>query len=134
MQNEKTLEEYIYVKDSEIHGYGIFTSIDIEPEQKIMVIKGEVINEAECIKREEEGNVYIFFNGDDNYIDVENSGIIKYINHDCEYNCEVIDRDDSSLYLYSARKIMAGEELCIDYGYDEIYESCKCDSCDNKTT
>ncbi|HZW39018.1 MAG TPA: SET domain-containing protein [Ignavibacteriaceae bacterium] len=134
MQNEKTLEEYIYVKDSEIHGYGIFTSIDIEAERKILVIKGEVINEEECIRREEEGNVYIFYNGDDNYIDVEDSGAIKYINHNCDCNCEVIDRDDASLYLYSIKNIKAGEELCIDYGYEEIYDSCKCDNCDNKPT
>lgn len=123
------LEKDLFVKESGIHGLGIFASSDIKAEQEIMVIKGEVISETECIRREEdENNVYIFWNGD-NYIDVSNTEKIKYINHSCACNCEVQERDDQSLWLVASVDIKAGEELVIDYGYDEIYESCTCDVC-----
>lgn len=126
--DEKYLDDVIEVKYSGIHGYGIFTTRFIPQNQIIMAIRGETINVNECIRREEEGNVYIFWNGD-NYIDVSNSRKIKYINHHCDSNCTVIDGDSESLYLLSVRDIQPGEEITIDYGYDEIYESCNCSLC-----
>jgi hypothetical protein len=35
--------------------------------------------------------------------------------------------------LFASEDIQAGEELTIDYGYDEIYSYCSCNDCDNKT-
>jgi SET domain-containing protein len=125
---EKYFEDFLEAKESTIHGKGIFTTVDISEGSVVMVIAGEVISGDECERREELGNVYIFWNGD-TYIDVENTDKIKYINHKCDYNCEVGDRDESSLFLIAARDINAGEELTIDYGYDEIYELCKCSLC-----
>ncbi|MGE5458099.1 MAG: SET domain-containing protein [Methanococcaceae archaeon] len=129
-----TLEHLVEVKESDIHGKGIFAVADIPSGTPVMVIEGEVISEKECIRREEEeNNVYIFWNGD-SYIDTANTDVIKYINHNCDCNCEVLDRDDNSLLLSSIRDIKAGEEITIDYGYDEIYQSCNCNDCspDNK--
>jgi uncharacterized protein len=130
MESDITTEtEWIVVRPSGIHGMGLFASADIPEGTNIMIISGEVIDEEECIRREEaEGNVYIFWNGD-NYIDTNNTDKIKYINHDCDYNCEITDRNDHSLFLTAARHIKAGEELTIDYGYEEIYDYCSCNSC-----
>jgi SET domain-containing protein len=125
---QNSYEKYIVVKPSDIHGLGIFTSIDIPEGSLIMTIRGEVISEEECIKREEKGNVYIFWNGD-SYIDSINEKKIKFLNHKCDFNCDVIDGEDNNLWLVSYRDIKAGEELTIDYGYDEIYEYCKCELC-----
>lgn len=125
---QNSYEKYIIVKPSDIHGLGIFTSIDIPEGSLIMTIRGEVISEEECIKREEKGNVYIFWNGD-SYIDTINEKKIKFLNHKCDFNCDVIDGEDNNLWLVSYRDIKAGEELTIDYGYDEIYEYCKCELC-----
>jgi SET domain-containing protein len=125
---KKYFEEFLEAKESDIHGKGMFTTVDIPEGEIIMMISGEVISGDECERREELGNVYIFWNGD-TYIDVENTDKIKYINHKCDCNCEVGDRDESSLYLIAARNISAGEELTIDYGYEEIYEMCKCRLC-----
>jgi SET domain-containing protein len=120
----------ILVKQSEIHGYGIFAAIDIPAESIILKIKGEVISEEECILREErDNNVYIFWFDEKSYIDTVDSEKIKYINHNCSCNCEVIDGDDKSLLLITSTDITAGEELTIDYGYEEIYANCQCPKC-----
>jgi SET domain-containing protein len=122
----------IEVKSSGIHGYGLFAVENIAPGEMLFIIKGEVIDEDEAIRREEEEeNVYIFYNGD-TYIDTVKTEKIKYINHSCEPNCEVMDGDEASLKLVSARAIEEGEEITIDYGYDEIYEQCNCVVCTEK--
>ncbi len=127
-----TGEDKVIVKPSGIHGDGIFSTVDILEGVSIMVIRGEVISEAECERREnEDNNVYIFWNGD-NYIDVANTDKIKYINHNCDANCHVEDRDEESLWLVASRNVAAGEELTIDYGYDEIYDTCSCGFCDEE--
>jgi uncharacterized protein len=124
------LEKHVIVKKSGIHGRGLFTSIDIPVDTRIMVISGELISSEECVRREnEEANVYIFWLDDDSYIDTAMTKKIKYINHHCDFNCDILDRDESSLYLVAYRNIKKGEELTIDYGYEEIYESCNCDKC-----
>ena len=122
------LEKLLYVSDSGIHGAGLFTSVKISAGQNIMVIKGESISGDECERREEFGNVYIFWNGD-NYIDTSMTDKIRYINLNCRYNCDIIDRDEESLLLIAARDIDPDEELTIDYGYEEIYEVCQCEIC-----
>ncbi len=124
----ENFEKYVVVKSSPIHGMGIFTNVDIPEGSEILVIDGEVISEEECIRREEQGNVYIFWN-EDSYIDTTNTEKIKYINHNCDFNCDVLDGDGKTLRLVAYRNISAGEELTIDYGYEEIYKECRCSLC-----
>lgn len=128
-----SLNNSIIVKESNLHGKGIFTEIDIPKDSIIMKIIGEEIDENECIRREnEEDNVYIFYKDDNKYIDTKNSDKIKFINHNCDYNCHIDENADGDLILVASRDIFAGEELTIDYGYDEIYTNCSCIECDNK--
>ena len=128
MTSGKYLENLLIVKDSGIHGKGLFSTVDIAEGSKIFVIEGEAISEEECIKREADGNVYIFWN-ESNYIDTSMTNKIKYINHNCDCNCDVLENDEESLMLVAYRDIKAGEELTIDYGYEEIYELCQCKIC-----
>ena len=107
---KENYEIHIEVRPSNIHGNGIFTNIFIPEGKEIMIINGEVIDEQECVRREDNNNVYIFWNGD-TYIDSSNTEKIKYINHKCDFNCEVVDRDENSLMLVSYRDINAGEIL-----------------------
>ncbi len=117
--------DYIVVLDSPIQGKGIFTTKPCKKGEALMIIAGETINADECLRREaEEANVYIFYNDDDTYIDTAMTAKIRYINHSCEPNAEVKDRDRESLYLVALRAIEAGEEITIDYGYEEIYAIC----------
>lgn len=122
-------EEQLHVRNSDIEGRGVFTLVNIKEGELIAIIKGEVIDENECVRREdEENNVYIFWNGD-NYIDTAMTPTIKYINHSCDPNCFIDDRNEHSLNLIAAKDIKAGNELTIDYGYEEIYTGCECLQC-----
>ena len=126
-------DEKLFLKPSEIHGTGLHTSVNIKEGALVAVITGEVIDADECVRREdEEDNVYIFYNGEDCYIDAEGNEMIRHLNHNCDYNCEVEDGDESYLLLVAARNISAGEELTIDYGYEEIYENCNCTKCKSR--
>ena len=126
---ERDWEENIIVKDSPIEGKGIFAGTDIPKGELLMIISGEVISGKECERREEEyNNVYIFYNGR-YYIDTINTDKIKFINHSCSPNCDVRDRDKNTLNLVANQDIKQGEELTIDYGYEEIYEMCRCEIC-----
>ncbi len=127
-REKEYFENFLYATESGIHGRGLFTSVGINEGQKIMIIKGETISGDECEIREEVGNVYIFWNGE-TYIDTAMTNKIKFINHNCKCNCYVIDRDEESLVLIAARDIEPDEELTIDYGYEEIYELCRCEIC-----
>jgi len=125
------MNQVLEVKESSVHGKGLFAKENLNDGQKIIEIKGDVIDADECVRRENEGNVYIFWQDDDIYIDTIKSEKIKYINHSCKYNCDVIENAEK-LILIATKNISAGEELTIDYGYDEIYQYCSCISCDNK--
>lgn len=119
----------LLVHESPIEGKGLYSSVFIEEGDPIMIIDGEEISGEECERREEEeNNVYIFWNGE-SYIDVVNTDDIKYINHHCEPNCYVESDELNRLVLYALQDIQPGEELTIDYGYDEIYDICSCSSC-----
>lgn len=124
----ENFDRFIIVKPSPIHGSGIFTNVDIAEGSEILLISGEVISEEECIRREEKGNVYIFWN-ENNYIDTTNTEKIKFINHNCDFNCDVLDGEKNTLKLVAYKNISAGEELTIDYGYEEIYKECRCSLC-----
>ena len=74
-------EKYIEVKESAVHGKGLFAKVDIPEEEVVAVIRGDYIDGFECERREEEDNNYIFWHCDDNYIDVKNESM-KYLNHE----------------------------------------------------
>jgi SET domain-containing protein len=120
------------VKYSTLHGMGLFSNSNFNSGQTITKISGENINAEECVKRELDGNVYIFWKDDDSYIDVSNSSSLRFINHSCDYNCDVDEDEHGNLILVASKSIKTGEELTIDYGYDEIYEYCSCNKCNNK--
>ena len=120
------------VKDSSVHGMGLFSTMDHKEGQIITIISGELIDADECVKREDEGNVYIFYKDEDEYIDASNHSQLRYLNHSCNYNCDIDEDENGNLILFAATDIRSGEELTIDYGYDEIYDYCSCTDCGNK--
>ena len=122
------------VKDSPVHGKGLFSTIGFKKDEVLTLIHGELINADECVRREdEEDNVYIFYKDEDEYIDASNQKQLKYLNHSCDYNCDIEEDEKGNLFLFAVTNISAGDELTIDYGYDEIYQYCTCSDCENKS-
>ncbi len=120
------------VKDSSVHGLGLFSKIKFNKNEIITIISGELINGNECVRRENEGNVYIFYKDEDEYIDASMHPQLKYLNHSCNYNCNIDEDRNGNLILIADSDIEPYEELTIDYGYDEIYNYCSCSNCENK--
>lgn len=66
------------------------------------------------------------------------SNIARYINHSCAPNCEAMG-PRGRVFIFSIKKIKAGEELTYDYGkeyFDEYFKEggCRCSKCARKKT
>jgi len=132
----------IKVRDSKIHGRGIFAIKDIPKKTKIVEYKGKKITKKQAdkiyeksVESAEKNNnsitTYLFelnkkYDLDGNIKD----NIAKYINHSCNPNCEVVNEDDH-IWIYSIKDIKKDEEISFDYGFPlEDYKDhvCKCGS------
>lgn len=128
--------EELIIKESRIHGRGIFTPVDIEVNTLIMEYKGEIIGKCMSNKREKLykknkiDSIYMFSVSDDMIIDATMLGNkARYINHSCNPNCEAIhSMIDKSIKYCSIRDISAGEELTINYNMSQESngETCNC--------
>ena len=132
------------VRNSEIHGRGVYASEDIEKETQIIEYIGEYVEKDESEKRawdqaavaEEMGDAAVYIFTLDKKWDIDGNvpwNDARLINHSCEPNCEAWIEEDQ-IFIYALRDIKQGEELTFDYGFDiECYEDhpCRCgsDSC-----
>lgn len=138
----KSNKELLYqVRNSKIHGKGVYARKDIPKDTFIIEYVGNIVSRKEGDKIAEEhynkhkktgsGAVYIFELNKKQDIDGDVSwNPAKYINYSCEPNCryKIID---NHIWIISIRDIEKGEELSYDYGYDlEDYKDhpCKCNS------
>ena len=138
MGQKPTTSKYIEVRESEIHGTGVFARTQVPKGKKVIEYIGEKITKKESERRsitlieknqgsETDDAVYIFevnkrHDIDDNI--PENTA--RFINHSCDPNCEP-DVIRNRVWLISTRKIKKGEELSYNYGFDlEDYEEHKC--------
>ncbi|MEM6820943.1 MAG: SET domain-containing protein-lysine N-methyltransferase [Verrucomicrobiota bacterium] len=125
------------IRNSKIHGSGIFATQKIKKGTRIIEYIGEKISKKESEKRSVrqihrsektgDGAVYIFEINDDYDIDGNvDWNPARLINHSCEPNCETLNENDR-IWIESTRRIKKGEELCYNYGYDlECYEDHPC--------
>ena len=132
------------VKNSKIHGSGVFAKKNIKKNQRIIEYIGEKITRKEGDKRSEKrlkkylnssltGSVYIFELN--KKYDIDGSPLYnkaRYINHSCDPNCEV-DIINNQIWISSIKNIKQSEELSYDYGYsfdkDDFRDHpCKCGS------
>lgn len=138
-----TGSEWIEVRKSGIHGWGVFAARDIPEGTRILEYVGEKITKEESEKRADEqyergdsqnldeGHVYIF-ELDDKW-DIDGNiqwNTARLINHSCDPNCETED-NDNFIWIEAMRDIKKGEEITYNYGYDleNYYDHiCKCGS------
>ncbi|GAB4248883.1 MAG: SET domain-containing protein-lysine N-methyltransferase [Candidatus Methylacidiphilales bacterium] len=133
------LPDSVELRQSPIHGSGIFATQSIPRGTRILEYVGERICKTEGYRRAmrqlrraargQEGAVYIFEVS--RRWDLDGNvpwNPARFINHSCRPNCEtrVIA---GRVWIYSIRRIRPGEELSYDYGYDiDFYldHPCRC--------
>ena len=120
---------------SNIHGWGVFSDIDIRQGDMIIEYRGELIGNAMAEKREKEyeaakiGSDYMFRIDEYTICDASKQGnVARFINASCSPNCypKIIVLDGvKRVAVYAKRDIRAGEELCYDYKFDLEYDPAK---------
>jgi hypothetical protein len=92
----------VYVKDSSIHGKGLFAKKTIKA--------GSIIGELEGKPSKKDGPYVLWLDDDKKGFEVQN--IFKYINHNAKPNAAYYD----DLTVVALRNIKKGEEITHHYG------------------
>ena len=131
---------YFFVRNSRIHGRGVFAAKNIAKGTRVTEYVGERISHAEADRRhggkaDDDNHTFLFTVTSRSVIDGGNGGNdARWINHSCDPNCEsVIEK--SRVFVEAVRDIPKGEELCYDYmierdpndppGMDQVF-GCRC--------
>jgi SET domain-containing protein len=142
------------VRDSPLHGRGVFARVRIPAGARLIEYTGERIAKEESLRRCQAGNVYII--GLDDTCDIDGAvgdNPARFINHSCAPNCEAIIEEEvtvqldpnapltpgaccctgltaeSRIFIDAVRDLAPGEELTFNYGYDLVdyhEHPCRC--------
>jgi SET domain-containing protein len=140
MPTAKSSRPYV-VRNSEIHGRGVFAARKIKKGTMIIEYKGQRVSWPEALERPDSDpdNPFhtFFFSLDDG--DVIDAGVrgnaARWINHSCSPNCETEEDDDGRVFIYARKPIEAGAELTYDYKLtvdgkltkkERAYFDCRC--------
>lgn len=108
------------VRESGIHGKGVFAVRPIKAGDKVLEYKGKIITwrKAQALHPHDpsQPNHTFYFHLDDGHvIDAKQNGnTARWINHSCEPNLEA-EQEGMRVFLRALRDIEAGEELFYDY-------------------
>jgi hypothetical protein len=111
---------YVAVRDSGIHGRGVYATRRIRKGTRIIEYVGDRISHAEADARydskpADDGHTFLFVVDDEVCIDAGVGGnAARFINHKCDANCETVI-EDRRVYIEALRTIQPGEELGYDY-------------------
>lgn len=118
----------IEVRQSPVHGNGVFATEKIPAGTLVCVYGGELISAEEAERRAAERSrenpkapIYVFGIDENLCIDAADTGAenpARFVNHSCDENCEALwNARERRLEIRAARDIAAGEELSFDYGF-----------------
>lgn len=108
------------VRESGIHGKGVYAILPIKAGDTVLEYKGEIITWRKAQNRHphdpSQPNHTFYFHLDDGHvIDAKyNGNSARWINHSCEPNLEV-EQEGYRVFLKALRDIKVGEELSYDY-------------------
>ncbi len=117
-------QKSIKVRNSPIHGRGVFALRKIPKGREIIRYGGKLITQAEAdAQGPDDGHTFLFILNDDYVIDAaKNGNEARWINHSCKPNCiaylienKAGDRKKDKVVIESLRDIASGEELTYDY-------------------
>lgn len=118
---KKTASDRIEVRQSGVHGKGVYAIGAIAAGERVIEYKGEHISWKEALKRHphdpaDPNHTFYFSLDDGNVIDAKFGGNrARWINHACEPNCEAREKK-GRVFIHALRDIAEGEELFYDYG------------------
>ena len=98
----------VVVKDSPIHGRGVFARQDIPAFSYIGRYEGQMTDEDGMHV------LWLYDEERDDWVGVDGENEMRFLNHSEDPNAEWSDLD-----LYATRWISAGEEITFDYGWDD---------------
>jgi len=130
----------ILVRDSSVHGRGVFATRRIEKGERIIEYLGERVSHEEAdrryeLKEDNDSHTFLFIVDSRTVIDAGVDGNdARFFNHSCDPNCEsVIEK--GRVYIEAIRTIEPGEEMTYDYqiykeegdpeNIDEVF-ACRC--------
>lgn len=111
------------VRESGVHGRGVFATIRIPAGTRLIEYAGERITPEEADRRDPDGtpgphHTFLFAIDDDVVIDAGVGGNdARWINHSCDPNCDAVV-EDGRIWIETIRDIEPGEELAYDYAYE----------------
>src|ERR1700704_3682365 len=107
----------IEVRNSPVHGRGVFASASIRKGRRIIEYTGRRVPWKDVPDDVDETHTFLFgINDGVDVIDPEVGGNeARWINHSCEPNCEAIEEKDGRVFIYALRNLKPGEELFYDY-------------------
>jgi uncharacterized protein len=112
---------HIEVRDSGVHGKGVFATAAIPKDTTLIEYVGELVSWTKAQERpphnpDEPNHTFFFHIDDKRVIDAATGGNdARWINHACEPNCEA-DEVKGRVFIKTLRALKAGEELFYDYG------------------
>ncbi len=110
------MKSLIEVRQSDIHGRGVYASRLIRKGKRIIEYTGERIPDENIDDDDESSHTFYFALSNGKVIDpaVKGGNDARWINHSCEPNCEAIE-EGNRVFIYALRNIQPGEELFYDY-------------------
>ncbi len=130
----------ILVRDSNVHGRGVFATRRIEKGERIIEYLGERVSHDEADRRYElkddnDSHTFLFIVDSKTVIDAGTDGNeARFFNHSCDPNCESVV-EKRRVFIEALRAIELGEEMTYDYqiyrdhddpeNIDEIF-ACRC--------
>jgi SET domain-containing protein len=118
----------IDVRNSPIHGKGVFAADVINKGECLIEYIGQHITWKEAVRRHphdpsQPNHTFYFSLESGDVIDANVKGnAARWINHSCKPNCEAVEIDDpkvgSRVFLVAKRKILPEEELFYDYSLE----------------
>lgn len=112
-------------------GKGLFAEEDIPKGVCVIEYTGRVVSQEEA---DRDAGKYLFEISKTKTIDGNiPSNTARYINHSCAPNCEARGRA-GRMFIFSIKRIRAGEELSYDYGEEYLDrhirpKGCRCPKC-----
>src|ERR1700734_29395 len=138
--NEGSQSPPIEVRNSSVHGRGVFSTRSIKKGERIIEYLGERVSHDEADRRyeqkdENDSHTFLFIVDSKTVIDAGTDGNdARFFNHSCDPNCESVV-EKRRVFIEALRSIEPGEEMTYDYqiyrdhddpeNIDEVF-ACRC--------